>query len=159
MKSEEKSNFTSREVCEIIGLTRRQIQHWNQSGLIGPSLSTQGGHARYTFQDLISFRTAKKLLDAGVSLQRIRRSIGELKRILPTIKRPLVELTLVATEDMVLVFYEGTVFEAVSGQEWIVEVAEIQRAVEKWHKRVYQIKKYRENNRGQLPDRKTDKAS
>ena len=37
-------------------------------------------------------------------------------------KRPLVELTLVATGEMILVFYEGTVFEAVSGQEWIIEV-------------------------------------
>ncbi len=159
MGAEEKVQFTSHEVCEIIGLTRRQIQHWKQTGLIEPTLQTQGGHSRYTFQDLIAFRTAKKLLDAGVSLQRIRRSIGELRRILPTIKRPLAELTLVATGDMVLVFYEGTVFEAISGQEWIVEVAEVKQAVDKWSKRVEELKNYRKNPKTGRSDRKLDQAS
>ena len=156
MKNEEKVLFTSNEVSEIIGLSRRQIQHWNQTGLIEPSLRTPGGHSRYTFQDLIAFKTAKKLLDAGVSLQRIRRSIGELTRLLPTVKRPLVELTLVATGEMVLVFYEGTVFEAISGQEWIVEVAEVQQAVNKWHKRVEELKKYRKMHRSHTAAPKTD---
>ncbi|MBI3611113.1 MAG: MerR family transcriptional regulator [Nitrospirae bacterium] len=156
MSQGEKSFFTSHEVSEVIGLTRRQIQHWDQTGLIKPSLRTPGGHARYTFQDLVSFKTAKKLLDAGISLQRIRRSIGELQRLLPTIKRPLAELTLVATGEMVLVFYEGTVFEAVSGQEWIVEVAEVQQAVDKWHRRVEELKKYRKIHQIHAPEQAVD---
>ena len=113
--------FTRREVSEIIGLSRRQVQHWDHSDLIKPSLRTSGGHARYTFQDLIAFKTAKKLLDAGISTQRIRHSVRELQRLLPVIKRPLAELTLVATGDLILVFYEGTVFDAIPGQEWIIE--------------------------------------
>jgi len=155
----EKVFFTSHEVSEIIGLTRRQIQHWDHSGLIKPSSRTSGGHSRYTFQDLVSFRTAKKLLDAGVSLQRIRQSIGELQRLLPTVKRPLAELTLVATGDMVLVFYEGTVFEAISGQQWIVEVSEIQRAVDKWQKRIRELSQYRKIHKGRGPSQQIDKAS
>jgi hypothetical protein len=98
-------------------------------------------------------------LDAGVSVQRIRQSIAHLQKILPTIKRPLAELTLVATGDMVLVFYEGTVFEAISGQEWIVEVAEVRQAVDKWQKRVEEIKKYRKLQRKPSPILKTDQAS
>lgn len=143
MEAFQQDLFTSREVSEIVGLTRRQIQHWDKIGLIRPSLRTQGNHARYTFQDLISFKTAKKLLDAGISTHRIRHSLRELQRLLPMVKRPLVELTLVATGDMVLVFYEGTVFEAISGQEWIVEVSDVKQAVEKWQKRVEELKKYR----------------
>jgi len=135
--------FARREVSEIIGLTRRQVQHWDQANLIKPSFHTKGGHTRYSFQDLIAFKTAKKLLDAGVSLQRIRHSLLELQRLLPMVKRPLAELTLVATGDVILVFYEGTVFEAVSGQEWIIEVSEVTQAVEKWQKRVTELKKYR----------------
>ncbi|MBI3995926.1 MAG: MerR family transcriptional regulator [Nitrospirae bacterium] len=159
MNKHEKDCFTSHEVSEIIGLSRRQIQHWDQTDLIKPSLRTSGGHSRYTFQDLVSFKTAKKLLDAGVSVQRIRQSIAHLQRLLPTVKRPLAELTLVATGEMVLVFYEGTVFEAISGQEWIVEVAEIQQSVDKWQKRVEEIKKYRKIHRGRAPAEKIDKAS
>jgi DNA-binding transcriptional MerR regulator len=159
MSNNDKVYFTSHEVGEIIGLTRRQIQHWDHSGLIKPSSRTLGGHSRYTFQDLVSFKTAKKLLDAGVSLQRIRQSIGELQRLLPTVRRPLAELTLVATGDMVLVFYEGTVFEAISGQQWIVEVAEIQRAVDKWQKRIGELSQYRKIHKSRGPSQQIDKAS
>jgi len=150
--------FTSREVTEIIGLTRRQIQHWDQSGLIKPSFRTSGNHARYTFQDLVSFKTAKKLLDAGISTQRIRHSLGTLQRLLPRVKRPLVELTLVATGEMILVFYEGTVFEAVSGQEWIIEVSDVKQAVEKWQRRVADLKKYRRVHQAR-PALKSNKAA
>ena len=57
--------FRQGEVCKIIGLTPRQIQYWEKTGLLVPSYRTQGGHRRYTFQDLVACKTAKKLLDAG----------------------------------------------------------------------------------------------
>jgi DNA-binding transcriptional MerR regulator len=139
----EKRYFQSREVREIVGLTRRQMQYWDQTSLVTPAQRTPGGHARYTFEDLIAYKTAKKLLDAGVSLQRIRKVLSRLRDILPTIKKPLVELTLVATGDVVLVFYENTVFEAVTGQEWLLEVADIQRDIERWQRRVGRVREFR----------------
>lgn len=127
-----KALFTSREVSEIIGLSRRQIQHWSQTSLIRPSQRTTGGHSRYTFQDLIAFKTAKNLLQKGISLQRIRQTISKLQDLLPTIQRPLAELRLVTTGDVVLVFHEGMAFEAVSGQEWILQAADVVEAVDLW---------------------------
>ena len=50
--------------------------------------------------------------------------------MLPEIGRPLSELVLVATGDLVLVLHDGTAFEAVSGQEWIFEVAHLEREVQ-----------------------------
>jgi len=135
--------FTPGQICNIVGVSKRQIQYWNISGLINPTSKTDGGHGRYTFQDLIALKAVRKLIDAGVSVQRIRRNIGELMKILPRIKRPLEELTLVATGDVILVFYEETAFEAVSGQEWILDIADVYRDVEKWQKRKRVIKKYR----------------
>lgn len=135
--------FKSQQVREIIGLTRRQMQYWASTGLIVPSRATDGGHARYTFEDLVAFKTSKKLLAAGVSVQRIRKVIQRLKTILPKVKRPLSELTVVATDDVILVFYEDTVFEAITGQQWILELAEVQRDIAKWEKRVQGLKKYR----------------
>ena len=58
----------------------------------GPSVRTAGGHHRYTFQDLVALKAAKRLLDAGVSLQRLRRSVRALRELLPTVTRPLAEL-------------------------------------------------------------------
>ena len=135
--------FTPGQICNIVGVSRRQLQYWDMTGLIGPSYKTDGGHGRYTFQDLIALKATKKLIDAGVSVQRIRKNIGELKKVLPKIKRPLEELTLVATGDVILVFYEETAFEAISGQEWILDIADVQRDVERWQRKTTAIKKYR----------------
>ena len=139
----EKRHFHSREVREIVGLSRRQMQYWDRTGLVTPAHRTQGGHARFTFEDLVAYKTAKKLLDAGVSLQRIRKVMVRLREILPTIKRPLVELTLVATGDVVLVFYERTVFEAITGQEWLLDIGDVQRDVDRWQRRVGEIRRLR----------------
>lgn len=124
--------FRRGELCRIVGLTPRQVQYWDKTALLRPSYRTKGGHGRYSFQDLIAFKTAKRLLDAGVPLQRMRRSIGALQKILPSVKRPLVDLTLVATGELVLVFHKGAVFEAISGQEWIIPVAEIEKEAIRW---------------------------
>lgn len=143
LPSNNESLFSSSQICTIAGISRRQLQYWDKSGLVNPSHKTGGGHGRYTFSDLISIRAAKKLIDAGISVQRIRKSLGQLKQILPTIKRPLEELTLVATGDVILVFYEDAAFEALSGQEWILDIADIQREVDKWRKKRSVIGKYR----------------
>ena len=124
--------YRSREVSQILGISRRQLQYWAQTDLVRPSARSSGGHHRYTFRDLIALKAAKRLIDAGVSVQRLRRSIRALRRILPTVKRPLAELVLVATGDIVLVVYEGTAFEAATGQEWVFEVAQFQRELESW---------------------------
>jgi len=69
-------------------------------------------------------------------VQRIRKSIQALRRILPSVSKPLSELVLVATGDVVLVFSGGTAFEAVSGQEWVFEVALFQREVDTWRRTI-----------------------
>ena len=121
---------------EILAISRRQLQYWAQTDLIVPSARTPGGHSRYTFEDLVALKAAKRLIDAGVSVQRIRSSIRALRRILPTVRRPLAELVLVATGDVVLAFRDGTAFDAISGQEWVFEVARFQREVDAWRRSV-----------------------
>ncbi len=119
--------FTSRQVSVVTGLTHRQLHYWRKTGLVTPSHRTRGGHARYSFTDLVALRAARQLLDAGISLQHIRRSIGSLQQLLPTLKQPLAELSIIATGEVVLVFRDGIAFEAMTGQEWILPLAELQR--------------------------------
>ena len=123
-------------MVEILQISRRQLQYWAQTGLAEPSAKTPGGHSRYTFEDLVALKAAKRLIDSGVSVQRIRASIGALRKILPTVERPLAELVLVATGDVVLVFRDGMAFDAVSGQEWVFEVAEFEREVESYQRSI-----------------------
>jgi len=80
----------------------------------------------------VALKAAKRLIDAGVSVQGIRRSIEALQRTLPNVCRPLAELVLVATGDVVLVLRDGTAFEAVSGQEWVFEIGPFRRELEAW---------------------------
>ena len=148
----EKALFSAGEVAEIIGVSRRQIQHWDYTDLIRPQLRTQGGHARYAFSDLVAFKTVRRLMDGGVSLQRIRRSITALRQLLPKVKRPLTELTLVATGEVVMVLYENAAFEAVTGQEWIIEMSEIAQDIERWRKKVGILKAYRRMGRPAGPE-------
>jgi DNA-binding transcriptional MerR regulator len=127
--------FRSGEVTQILGLSRRQLHYWARTGLVRPSLVTRGGHHRYSFQDLVALKAAKRLIDAGVSVQGIRKSIEALQSTLPNVRRPLAELVLVATGDVVLVLHDGAAFEAATGQEWVFEVAQLEREVEAWRGR------------------------
>jgi DNA-binding transcriptional MerR regulator len=124
--------FRSGEVTQILGLSRRQLHYWARTGLVRPSLVTRGGHHRYSFQDLVALKAAKRLIDAGVSVQGIRKSIEALQNTLPNVRRPLAELVLVATGDVVLVLRDGAAFEAATGQEWVFEVAQLEREIEAW---------------------------
>ncbi len=128
------SYFQTRDVVDILGISRRQLQYWAQTDLVRPSAATPGGHRRYSFADLVALKATKRLIDAGVSVQRIRTSIRSLRERLPQIDRPLSELVLVATGDVVLVFHEGAAFEAVSGQEWVFEVASFERELKAWQR-------------------------
>ena len=131
--------YPVRDVVEILKISRRQLQYWAQTDLIAPSSKTNGGHGRYTFEDMVALKAAKRLIDSGVSVQRIRKSIRALRRLLPTVKRPLSELVLVATGDVVLAFRDGTAFDAVSGQEWVFEVAKFQREIDEWKRSIERI--------------------
>jgi len=115
----------------ITGLSRRQLSYWRKTGLVCPQKHTSGGHARYSFSDLLALKAAKKLIDAGVSVQRIRKTIGSLVSFLPSCTAPLSELSLVVTGDMILVLHREAAFEALTGQEWIYPVAELVREAER----------------------------
>ncbi len=66
------------QVCKIVGITYRQLDHWDRTGLISPSLATAHGSGTqrlYSYRDVVVLRIIKQLLDAGVTLQRARRAI------------------------------------------------------------------------------------
>ena len=71
------------EVCRVIGISYRQLDYWARTGLVTPSVRDAGGSGTqrlYSFQDLVQLKVIKNLLDAGVSLQRIRKAIVFLRK-------------------------------------------------------------------------------
>jgi DNA-binding transcriptional MerR regulator len=70
------------EVCRIIGISYRQLDYWARTELVRPSIQDAQGSGTqrlYSFQDLVELRVIKKLLDAGVSLQRVRKAVEYLQ--------------------------------------------------------------------------------
>jgi len=74
--------FRGTQVCKIVGITYRQLDHWDRTGLKSPSLEQARGSGTqrlYSYQDLVELRIIKQLLDAGVRLQRARKAIEFLR--------------------------------------------------------------------------------
>jgi len=138
-KTHSQNGFSRLQVANITGLTARQLNYWRRTEIIKPSNTTQGGHARYSFTDLIALKTVKQLLEHGVSLQKIRKSILALLQYLPLQKQPFSELKVIATGDVVLVFHEGVALDAVTGQEWILEVADLEKEISQHYPETYQL--------------------
>jgi DNA-binding transcriptional MerR regulator len=64
------------------GISYRQLDYWARTGLVEPSIraATGSGSQRlYSFRDLVVLRVVKSLLEAGVSLQNIRKAIDTLR--------------------------------------------------------------------------------
>ena len=122
--------FPTRDVLEIVGVSRRQLQYWSQTNLVRPSLRTVGGHHRYSFEDLVTLKAVRRLIDAGISVQRIRNGIRMLRAALRSGSRPIGELTLIATGDLVLVLPEQSDFEVLHGHEWIFPIGDFRREID-----------------------------
>ncbi len=88
-------NFNARAVQRAAGLTIRQIDYWDRTDFIKPSVSEAAGTGStrlYSFTDLVQLKVAKTLLAKGISLQKIRKAIAYLKMNMPDIEKPLSEL-------------------------------------------------------------------
>jgi DNA-binding transcriptional MerR regulator len=85
--------FTSRAVTELTGISLRQLQWWDERGIVIPA---RDGHKRiYTLDDLAEVAVICELRDRGFSLQKIRRVIRFLQRELG---KRLVETVRAASE-------------------------------------------------------------
>jgi DNA-binding transcriptional MerR regulator len=67
--------------CHAVGISYRQLDYWARTSLVVPSVrdaSGSGTQRLYSFRDLVVLKVVKRLLDAGVSLQNIRKAIDTL---------------------------------------------------------------------------------
>ena len=71
-------SFTSRDVIRLTGITARQLQWWDERGLVVPR---REGHRRiYTFEDLTDVAVICELRRKGFSLQRMRQVVRFLQK-------------------------------------------------------------------------------
>ncbi len=75
------------EVCKLVGISYRQLDYWARTGLVTPSVRAAGGSGTqrlYSFRDLVQLKVIKNLLNAGVSLQNVRKAVVYLRQHLGT---------------------------------------------------------------------------
>ncbi len=106
--------YTSRDVAAIVGISESRVRYWAQTGVVGPS-ERANGRAVYNFQDLVSVRAAKELLDGGLTLQRARKNLDALRAALG-VDRPLAKLRVRSDGERVVVSDNGASFEPLTGQ-------------------------------------------
>lgn len=103
------------DVARLFDLEPKKLRQWEKKGFAVPSV-TRGKKRYYTFQDLISVRAAKGLVEAGVPERVVQRSVEALRASLPKVVRPLTEMRVVADGHTLLVQDERGAFEPTTGQ-------------------------------------------
>lgn len=119
------SGFGSRFVLGLTGVTYRQLDYWARTRLVGASLRQAAGRGSrrvYSFEDLLALRVVSRMLDAGVSLQAVRRAVEYLQK---HHSRPLTTLRLVAKGKRVFALAEDTskAIEATAHGQVVISIA------------------------------------
>lgn len=90
--------YPSASACRIVGVTPRQIQYWDEIGLVKPSASPatgRGSRRGYSFLDLVRLSVVRALIERGLEPRTIRKSLAALREACPAVLDPLAQLKLV----------------------------------------------------------------
>lgn len=74
--------YKAKDTAAIVGVTYRQLDHWATKGILEPSLAKaqgRGSQRLYSFQDLVKLKLIRKMLDNGLSLQKVTEVLSYVK--------------------------------------------------------------------------------
>jgi uncharacterized protein (DUF433 family) len=92
--------FGQELVTRITGLSKRQLEYWDETDVIKPSIAEHTGFGRprlYSFRDLIKLKVAAAMRDAGKLPSNMRETMQALEA--KGIDDPFVTITFVLTTD------------------------------------------------------------
>jgi len=96
--SQEIAGYRAPQVCKLVGITYRQLDYWARTDLLVPTLKAatgSGSQRLYTFTDVVQLKVVKRLLDAGMSLKKIRSAVEILREQMDS-NQPLADVTLLS---------------------------------------------------------------
>ena len=108
------NRFSPDDVQRILGLTAKQLEHWDRLGLVSPQ--AEQGSSFYDFRDLIGLRTVKQLTEQGVRANHLQRALAALREKLDKAEAPLAQLRVLSDGKDVIVERHGRRLEPLSGQ-------------------------------------------
>lgn len=115
MTQDRELGYRAPQVCNLVGITYRQLDYWARTDLIRPALQEatgSGSQRRYSFSDVVQLKVIKRLLDAGMSLKKIRQAVEILREQMES-DRPLADVTLLS---------DGSTIYAAHSEQEVVDV-------------------------------------
>ena len=107
--------YSVRDVARILAVQESRLRYWMQTGFVGPTVR-KGGRFYYTFCDLVSVKAAKDLLAADIPLQKARKAVESLKKILPADTHPTSRMRVCSDGETIVALKDDVAFEPISGQ-------------------------------------------
>jgi DNA-binding transcriptional MerR regulator len=140
--ADEASNdgFRGPQVCNLVGITYRQLDYWARTGLLRPSIADARGSGTqrlYSYTDLLELKVIKQLLDAGISLRRARRALECLREGLGA-DLASANLVLVGA-DSVLAHTDGEVVDLLRGGQGVLNIVPLAGVVEELDAAIVEI--------------------
>jgi len=138
------TGFTAKQVVALTGVPYKRLDSWANSGFLIPSIAEAdgtGSRRLYSFQDLVTLRTAKILRDAGISLQGLRKVVQFLRDTHGT-EQPLAHTRLiVAGDDVLMVQTDGELMSVLRypGQHVLRVIVDLGRLVQALHEEVNKL--------------------
>jgi len=103
--------YSFHDAARICKLSSARLRYWERTALVRPSLRLDSEPA-FGFRDLVCIKAVLVLLDSGVPLRRIRRSVESVRARLPEIDRPLGALRIwIDGSNRVVVRYDGVLLQ------------------------------------------------
>jgi len=128
-------DFNTRLVCKLTEISQRQVDYWDKTHLIKPSVREASGYGSvrlYSFVDLVQLKVVKTLKDQGISLQKIRKSITYLRKNFPRIEKPLAELKFITDGKTIFVLTEDkkVILDTLSQGQLVLSIIAIGQIIE-----------------------------
>jgi tetratricopeptide (TPR) repeat protein len=90
------TTYSLQNVARIVKVAPSRLRYWRRTRLTPPRRPETAGPEDYDFRDLVGIKAVLSLLEQGISLQRVRRSLEVLRERIPELEDPLVALRLLA---------------------------------------------------------------
>ena len=125
----QETTYTFTAVAKILDLPESKLRYWAQVGFVGPSVKTTG-KVLFSFQDLVSVKAAKELVDRGFGVSEIRKTLERVRAQLPHVDRPLDRIRVAFDGDGLVVVDEGNAYEATGQKVFDFSLGDLARHAE-----------------------------
>ena len=120
--------FSTDVVLRVTGASANQLKYWVKIGLITPT--QDGERYLYSFRAIIRIKVVADLKNKGLSLQKIRKGIDNLAKVLPADDDPLSKLIIFTDGHDMVAMEKGMYFSATSMQRYFqFDIEQLQASI------------------------------